>query len=116
MNTEEAQLAVDVIEGAADRLEKDGWWQIGDRQYQRKQTCALLAITSMYNKLTNKSVYFHEIDFIADKLIVDLPKKYIEVEPTSTIINWNDGSDTTLQKILDHYRKVAKNIRIEYDL
>lgn len=89
----------DVLDAAADHIEKHGWWHPTAPREGDRPACASNAIA------WSSGQHYHAAHrALADTLAAD-------PNDLAAIFDWNDGPDRTEQEVLDTLRYLAKSER-----
>lgn len=104
----EHSIIADVLDDAADLIERDGWFNDLNSAYKGgagpKRHCAMTSIGAVSEKMSRE--WNAALDTLAT---------FIGAIDAAGIPNWNDGFDNP-QPVLDTMRKCAKELRRMDDL
>lgn len=117
LTMEHDEAVVDLLEDAADDIERCGWTQ---REYVRVDgtRCLVGALQQVVNALgTSSVIYLVAVSLLAQR-IGDSGWAVVNdaIDLESIVTTWNDAPGRTQQQVLDLLRGEAKEIRLEAGL
>lgn len=92
--------AADVLDDAADHIERHGWW--GGGEYEPKTACAVLAISEVTK---GGMTHLETCRSLAASLSLKIGEDDYGV---AELVFWNDAPERTKQEVLDAFRAAAK--------